>query len=392
MTELAQDSATARDDSLTQAPPSAPSATVVSTAPTVQGTQIDGTEGSPCSFSHGGLNPQALTESGVAAPAGFFWSEVQHDTGNLTESNTAAGSSPLQGSFRLADNFTLSQPCTLTSVVFYAYQTGSPATPSPFTGYTLQIHNGRPGDPGEVVVFGDTTTNRLASSVDSTFFRIFNTAVPPPGTVQGTTRKIWKNTVTIGTTLPAGTYWFDWDSTVTAGAAHFQPGKTIAGSRGAVGDNSRQLVTGAWTDVIDVGNPASAPDVPQDFPFDVVGTPTGGGTPTPTPCPPGWAAGAPFPAVAGVRAAGVYFPANGRFYAMGGRSADVAGADFTNPFEYNPATNTWATKVATYPDNLVNNMACGVLTVGGTPQIYCVGGNASQVVGTASLVSSATTP
>ena len=33
------------------------------------------------------------------------------------------------------------------------------------------------------------------------------------------------------------------------------------------------------------------------------------------------------------------------------------------------------------PDNVnVNNMACGVLTVGGTPQIYCVGGSASPAV------------
>jgi Kelch motif len=29
----------------------------------------------------------------------------------------------------------------------------------------------------------------------------------------------------------------------------------------------------------------------------------------------------------------------------------------------------------TLPDNTMNNMACGVLTVSGTPQIYCVGGN-----------------
>ena len=50
----------------------------------------------------------------------------------------------------------------------------------------------------------------------------------------------------------------------------------------------------------------------------------------------------------------------------GGRSADIAGADFTNPFEYNPVTNTWTTKAATFPDHKVNNMACGVLTVGGT--------------------------
>ena len=33
-------------------------------------------------------------------------------------------------------------------------------------------------------------------------------------------------------------------------------------------------------------------------------------------------------------------------------------------------------KSATYPDNHVNNMACGVLTDAGTPYIYCVGGSA----------------
>ena len=78
-----------------------------------------------------------------------------------------------------------------------------------------------------------------------------------------------------------------------------------------------------------------------------------------------------------VRSTGVYFPANQRFYAMGGRSSDAAGSDFTTPFEYNPGTNTWAPKAAIYPDNQVNNMACGVLTVSGTPQIYCVGGSAA---------------
>ena len=108
-------------------------------------------------------------------------------------------------------------------------------------------------------------------------------------------------------------------------------------------------------------------------------------TPTPT-CPPGWVGGPPMPPVGAVRAVGAFFPANGRFYSMGGRSADTAGADFTNPFEYDPATNSWTTKAATYPDNMVDNMACGVLTVGGTPQIYCTGGNASQVVGTTGRV------
>jgi hypothetical protein len=90
-----------------------------------------------------------------------------------------------------------------------------------------------------------------------------------------------------------------------------------------------------------------------------------------------WSAGPDMPSV-GVRSVGVYFPDNGKFYAMGGRSSDAAGSDFMHPFEYDPATNTWTTKSATYPDNQVNNMACAVL--GGVmlpPLIYCVGGSAA---------------
>ena len=98
-----------------------------------------------------------------------------------------------------------------------------------------------------------------------------------------------------------------------------------------------------------------------------------------------------FPAVGAVRAPGNYFPANGRFYSIGGRSADIAGADFTHPFEYDPATNTWVTKPSTFPDDQVNNMACGVLTVGGTPQIYCVGGSQCPKWLAPHLASSATT-
>lgn len=90
----------------------------------------------------------------------------------------------------------------------------------------------------------------------------------------------------------------------------------------------------------------------------------------------GWSSGANLPTNL-TRATGVYFPANGRFYAMGGRTADTAGADMPVPYEYNPHTNTWAFKSAAFPDNQVSNMACGVLTVGQTPYIYCVGGSAA---------------
>ena len=53
----------------------------------------------------------------------------------------------------------------------------------------------------------------------------------------------------------------------------------------------------------------------------------------------GWSAAAPLP-TPGVRLAGVYFPANGKFYAMGGRASDTAGNEFTHPFEYDPNTNS----------------------------------------------------
>jgi plastocyanin len=99
--------------------------------------------------------------------------------------------------------------------------------------------------------------------------------------------------------------------------------------------------------------------------------------------PSGWSAGADLPST-GVRIVGVYFQANGKLYGMGGRLDDNAGSDFTNPFEYDPAANSWTIKSATYPDNQVNNMACGVLAESGTPFIYCVGGSAAgQTLATA---------
>jgi hypothetical protein len=111
--------------------------------------------------------------------------------------------------------------------------------------------------------------------------------------------------------------------------------------------------------------------------FDFVG---GGGTPTPTPtatpaaC--SWSFGPDMPSP-DVRSVGVFFPANGKFYAMGGRAFDGGGGEFVNPFEYDPVANSWTTKSAAYPDNQVNNMACGVLNDAGTDYIYCAGGSES---------------
>jgi hypothetical protein len=88
----------------------------------------------------------------------------------------------------------------------------------------------------------------------------------------------------------------------------------------------------------------------------------------------GWQAGPDMPSP-GVRMVGVYFPFPEGFYVMGGRSSDLVGSDFTHPLQL--GGGGWIIKSATYPDNQVSDMACGVLDDSGTRYIYCVGGSAA---------------
>ena len=103
-------------------------------------------------------------------------------------------------------------------------------------------------------------------------------------------------------------------------------------------------------------------------------SPSPSATPTATPSSCTWSAGPDMPTVL-VRAVGVYFPTDGNFYTVGGRTADTAGSDFQHVLKFNTMSNTWSQMGVTLPDNSMNNMACGVLTVSGTPLIYCVGGS-----------------
>ena len=116
----------------------------------------------------------------------------------------------------------------------------------------------------------------------------------------------------------------------------------------------------------------------------------GGPSPTPSPTPAcSWSAGPnlPTPPTVLIRAVGVFFP-DGNFYTMGGRTSDSAGSDFQHVLKYSPTSNTWTQMPSTLADNQGNNMACGVLTVSGTPLIYCVGGSAGgQTTATARVYS-----
>jgi len=102
--------------------------------------------------------------------------------------------------------------------------------------------------------------------------------------------------------------------------------------------------------------------------------------------PPGaWAGATDFPDFE-VRAWGAFFPTNGKFYVLGGRDADTAGADFQQVSEYDPVAATWTLKNGTFADNQVNNMVGGVLDFGGTPYIVVLGGSAAGATTTTTEV------
>lgn len=222
-------------------------------------------------YSNGSFTTGTTTKSGVTAPTGYTWSEVQNNTGNTTEANTNSGYTANKASaITLADDFTVptGHSWTITDLSFFGYQTGAASTPSPFTELSIRIWRGSPAVAGSTVVFGDLTTNRLAGATDARSYRVFNTLYPTPS-APTTTRKIWKvrATVSPALVLPAGTYWVEWSSTVTGGGSHFYVPITTVGTRQTPGANALQYISGAWTPTIDAGNPDSAPDVTVDFPF-----------------------------------------------------------------------------------------------------------------------------
>jgi subtilisin-like proprotein convertase family protein len=199
-------------------------------------------------YVNGNLSTGATSSNGIAAPTGYTWSEVQ--TGNTTGGVSAS----ITNNFKLADNFVVPAGATwnLTSMKFYGYQTGFVGTVSPFTTIRVAIHSGTVTGP---VVFGDQTTNRLASSPEALMYRIF-TATP------GTTRTIWAINANTNVTLTAGTYWVEYATDVTGNGAHFLPPSTVVGTVTQAGNNAQQWTGTAWVPLVDGTNV-------QDMPFSV---------------------------------------------------------------------------------------------------------------------------
>ncbi|MBN8728889.1 MAG: hypothetical protein J0H15_14495, partial [Xanthomonadales bacterium] len=115
-------------------------------------------------------------------------------------------------------------------------------------------------------MFGDTTTNRMASTAFSNIYRVLDTALT------NTDRPLMAVVANIGTTLPAGTYWVDWQLSGTLASGPWAPPVTLVGQTGKPGANAVQNDGSSWIPAMDDGSGAQ-----QDFPFLIEGT-AGGGT------------------------------------------------------------------------------------------------------------------
>jgi hypothetical protein len=253
-----------------------------------------------------GLATGATTASGVAAPAGMVWSEVQAIS--ATEANAVAGfagfaagplGAPGSPTFRFADDVTIPAGggWRVQALRVYAYLQNAPAGPTPFTGASLRVWaGGAPGQPSASVVFGDALTSVMTAQVPTDILRVFSTSTitsTPTPSSPDTTRQVWAIDLAVAPELilAAGqTYWLDWQLDTTGDAQAFAPAITVVGQRTRSGAGSAPnalqyrtspppALTGSWLTLLDAGKPAhAAPDVAQDLPFVVFGAVL------PTPC------------------------------------------------------------------------------------------------------------
>lgn len=234
-----------------------------------------------------GLSP--TTTSGVIAPGGSLYSET---SGTTSDVNIFAGFACYKdvgdpaGTYRVSDGFHVNQEhgWSVDSVTFYIYVPGYTGTTSPLSGANVRLWDGRPGDEGTQVLWGNVTSNKLISAVRTNNYRVFNTRAIPVGTPTippNTQRRIWEVKVSLdGVTLPLGNYYFDVQLTC-ANPAHqtFAIPATVPGQRAATGTTPHAdavtfapaSIAGAWTPMVDPGKPFLATDAQQELAFVING-------------------------------------------------------------------------------------------------------------------------
>jgi hypothetical protein len=165
----------------------------------------------------------------------------------------------------LADDFSVppSKIWSLSTLKWYAYQNDAPAGPlSSITDVRVQIWSLRPDQGGAVVLYGDTTTNRLINSSFTNTYRVRNTALT------NNQRAIFELLIDLSWIPPLvpGTYWIDITS---VGDISLLGPFAIPTVPWLASDNSVQFLTtsGAW-----LPTTTGVGGAPCDFPFQLQGT------------------------------------------------------------------------------------------------------------------------
>jgi hypothetical protein len=184
---------------------------------------------------------------------------------------------------RVADDFVVDYAggWQIDTITFFAYQTGS-GTTSTITGLNLQIWDGPP-NAGGTVIWGNTTTNIMTSTTWANMYRVLDTDLT------NADRPIMAVVGTVGTVLPPGTYWLDWQFNGTLSSGPWQPPISILGQ--TTTGNAMQYTSTGWANLVDVGpqglpfiidGAASECMMPEDIPWLSVspdaGTTAGGGS------------------------------------------------------------------------------------------------------------------
>ena len=166
---------------------------------------------------------------------------------------------------RLADEFTIANQAGwfISQVTVYAYQTGT-GTTSTLSGANLRIWNGPPGGTESEIVWGNTTSNLLSGTGWTSSYRVSETT-----TGAATNRPIMYARLAVNASLPAGTYWLDYQLDGNgAFSGPWAPPITRNG-RSTTG-NAVQFSNGGWSSLND-GQTFSQ----QGLPFVVEGSVVG---------------------------------------------------------------------------------------------------------------------
>ena len=204
----------------------------------------------------GGSGFAGLVTPGVSGAGGAPASVLQG-------TNTSLGAGHQITAFnRVSDDFVVSTPVLLDSLKFFAYQTGSPTT-STINDVRVRIYNGPP-NAGGVIIYGDTITNRLASTSWSGIYRTGGT------TPTDATRPIMTVKVNISPALnlAAGTYWVEWNCGGTLASGPWAPVLNHNTAFGAGNAIQHTSTTFSWAPLLDGGS-----TVQMGLPFLVYGTP-----------------------------------------------------------------------------------------------------------------------